>query len=814
MAEIGSVIAGKYEILTEIGHGGMSVVYLAMDTHLNKQWAVKEIRKKGNGRNDEVIVNSLLAEANMMKRLDHPSLPRIVDIIDNGVTIFVVMDYIEGESLDKILAEYGAQPEELVVGWAKQLCDALSYLHSQKPPIIYRDMKPANVMLKPEGNIKIIDFGIAREYKEQNLADTTVLGTKGYAPPEQYSGQTDARSDIFALGMTMHHLLTGIDPRTGEAYAPVRMWNPEVSEGVEMIIDKCVQPAPENRYQNCQDLLYDLEHPELITRDYKKKQKIKLNSFVASIVLAIVCVISGVVCNRVSVNMNNGDYEVLVSTSTAYVYDAENQLVEVIEPDGAKTKKTYDRDGNLVAVTNAMDHVTSYTYDDLGRRISRTNAEGATTSLFYNNMGQVERVCHPNGTQTFYTYDLGGRVKSVKNPDGSGEIYEYDLKGNLISRANGMEDKISFKYDALDRLVEIVNQVEGVRKFTYDAVGNLTSIIDEKGNKTTYDYSPNGNLMKVTDALGNETFYEYDAMNRLVKTLCTGANGEESQNTDFVWDVMGQIKSVTDPLGYVESYEYDKNGNMTSKTDRDGYTINFTYGSHGKIEEIVYADGKTVEMSYDALRRLNEVKDWNGITKITLDAIGRALSVTEPNGDTVGYEWGLMGEKKAVIGLTLLSKHSIKFKDWFEKDMMKLYNLTPPEDINNTERFVIYRPNFYKGVSIVTVLVFLGFLIMTIVVADNRPDLYLFWVVCLVFSVISAIHTCTYKYTIENRKIRYKWLFGKEKVIAFSEIDKITLEGSPNSECGVIYKKGVKKPFMKIRMIDKNANRFRYLNIK
>lgn len=90
----------------------------------------------------------------MMKRLDHPSLPRIVDIIDNGITIYVVMDYIEGESLDKILAEYGAQPEELVIGWAKQLCDALSYLHSQKPPIIYRDMKPANVMLKPEGNIK------------------------------------------------------------------------------------------------------------------------------------------------------------------------------------------------------------------------------------------------------------------------------------------------------------------------------------------------------------------------------------------------------------------------------------------------------------------------------------------------------------------------------------------------------------------------------------------------------------------------------------------------------------------------------------
>lgn len=321
MAEIGSVIDGKYEILRKIGQGGMSVVYLAMDTHLNKQWAVKEIRKKGNGKDDVVIVNSLLAEANMMKKLDHPSLPRIVDIIDNGETIFVVMDYIEGESLDKILLEYGAQPEELVIAWAKQLCDVLSYLHSQKPPIIYRDMKPANIMLKPEGNIKIIDFGIAREYKEQSLADTTVLGTKGYAPPEQYSGQTDARSDIFALGMTMHHLLTGIDPRGGEKYVPVRMWNPELSEGIEIIIDKCVQPAAENRYQNCSDLLYDLEHPDLITKDYKRSQKRKLRAFLVSGILAGALAISGVTCRVAATTINNNDYENLLSVSESTAVD-------------------------------------------------------------------------------------------------------------------------------------------------------------------------------------------------------------------------------------------------------------------------------------------------------------------------------------------------------------------------------------------------------------------------------------------------------------------------------------------------------------
>lgn len=381
MTEIGTVIAGKYEVLREIGHGGMSVVYLAMDTHLNKQWAVKEIRKKGSGKNDEIVVNSLLAEANMMKRLDHPALPRIVDIIDNGVTIYVVMDYIEGESLDKILLEYGAQPEDKVINWAMQIADALSYLHGQKPPIIYRDMKPANVMLKPEGNIKIIDFGIAREYKEQNLADTTVLGTKGYAPPEQYSGQTDPRSDIFALGMTMHHLLTGEDPRNGEPYAPVRQWNPELSEGIEAIIDKCVQPASENRYQTCADLLYDLERPDVITKGYKKKQKIKLFSFIASAGLAIIMLIVAAVLNLVATNINNSDYDNLVGTANPSDYyeaieiypdrtDAYNKLIEYYKNHGAENdeiKKLGNKIDNHSSALDLASPEVADLYYDMGK---------------------------------------------------------------------------------------------------------------------------------------------------------------------------------------------------------------------------------------------------------------------------------------------------------------------------------------------------------------------------------------------------------------------------------------------------------------
>lgn len=359
--EIGSVVDGKYEILKQIGKGGMSVVYLAMDKRLNKQWAIKEIKKTSNGKNDEVIVSSLIAEANLMKRLDHPALPRIVDIIDNGSTLYVVMDYIEGESLDKILLEYGAQPEKLVLSWAQQLCDALGYLHAQKPPIIYRDMKPANVMLKPEGNLKVIDFGIAREYKEQNLSDTTVLGTKGYAPPEQHgSRQTDARSDIYALGMTMHHLLTGVDPRPADyMYVPVRQWNPELSEGIEEIINKCTALDPEDRYQNCDELMYDLQHPDQIGQGIKKQKKRKLTSFIITSCLTVLLLGVGIGSQAMKTAANNKDYDQKINISSATPYETKIQTyLEAIDLFGTDPRgyDLYYKEQGFVIVSDEIEN--------------------------------------------------------------------------------------------------------------------------------------------------------------------------------------------------------------------------------------------------------------------------------------------------------------------------------------------------------------------------------------------------------------------------------------------------------------------------
>ena len=315
MQQNGKIIDGKYEILTKIGQGGMSTVYLAMDKRLNKQWAIKEIRKEKHNSNNAIVVKSILAEAQLMKKLDHAALPRIVDIIEDNEAIYVVMDYIEGETLSKILREYGPQPEETVIEWAKQLCEVLDYLHTRQPAVIYRDMKPANVMLKPDGKIKVIDFGIAREYKENNNSDTVSLGTRGYAAPEQFGGkgQTDARTDVYCLGVTLYHLVTGKSPceEPYEIY-PIRRWNPALSGGLEKIIIKCTRPDPNDRYQSCAQMLYDLNHYKEIDDEYTRRQKQKLAAFVTTAAISIMGLTTGIASSIYADSANNANYDVIV----------------------------------------------------------------------------------------------------------------------------------------------------------------------------------------------------------------------------------------------------------------------------------------------------------------------------------------------------------------------------------------------------------------------------------------------------------------------------------------------------------------------
>lgn len=290
MLEIGSLVDGKYRILRVCGQGGMSVVYMAINERANKTWAIKEIRKDGV-QDYEVVKQGLIVETDMLKRLDHPNLPSIIDVIDGEDFFLIVMDFIEGNTLSDLLKEYGAQPQEKVVHWAKQLCDVLTYLHSREPAIIYRDMKPSNIMLKPDGNVVLFDFGTAREYKNENMVDTVCLGTRGYAAPEQYGGfgQSDVRTDIYCLGATLYHLLTGHNPGEPpyEMY-PLRQWNPEISAGLEAVVHKCIQKNPKERYQTDAELMYALEHFWEKDENYRKEQLRALRKFLIPFLLAIV----------------------------------------------------------------------------------------------------------------------------------------------------------------------------------------------------------------------------------------------------------------------------------------------------------------------------------------------------------------------------------------------------------------------------------------------------------------------------------------------------------------------------------------------
>lgn len=415
MLEIGSLVDGKYKILNKVGQGGMSVVYLAMNEKANKQWAVKEVRKDGV-KDFEVVKQGLVAETDILKKLSHPNLPSIIDVIDTEDSFIIIMDYIQGNSLNKALEEYGAQPQENVIEWAKQLCDVLGYLHTRNPAIIYRDMKPANIMLKPDGNVTLIDFGTAREFKEKNLADTTCLGTVGYAAPEQFGGmgQTDARTDIYCLGATLYHLVTGKNPcEPPYEIKPIREINPSLSSGLERIILKCTQRDPNDRYQSAAELMYALEHYEEIDDIYRKKQKKKLGLFLTTSILTIAFAAVSVWGYIAAEGKKSENYDyILANASTAQDYydaivtdpsrteaylgsDDFDGLVKFLISDGELTS---EENSVLVKLKGGLDQTNSRGYSttvDVLGKLKAADPEG------------YQSVCYEIGEAYLFYYNVG-----------------------------------------------------------------------------------------------------------------------------------------------------------------------------------------------------------------------------------------------------------------------------------------------------------------------------------------------------------------------------------------------------------------------
>ncbi len=255
----GAMLNGRYQIRKLLGSGGMGTVYGALDSNLpGKRVAVKELdpQKSGNLDEQQAAVKLFYDEAGMLARLDHPHLPKVTHFFGEGGRYYQILDFIDGWTLQEIQERQRVVPEAQVVDWARQICDALNYLHAQNPPVIFRDLKPGNVMLDKNGNIKLIDFGIARRFKVGQAHDTTMLGTPGYAAPEQYGkGQTDPRSDLYSLAATMYTLVSGYDVSLAPfQLPPVQTYAPFVSPTTARIINTGLAMDPSQRWQSAKQV--------------------------------------------------------------------------------------------------------------------------------------------------------------------------------------------------------------------------------------------------------------------------------------------------------------------------------------------------------------------------------------------------------------------------------------------------------------------------------------------------------------------------------------------------------------------------------
>jgi tRNA A-37 threonylcarbamoyl transferase component Bud32 len=250
-----SKLRQRYLIIGLVGQGGMGAVYQAIDIQVaHRRVAVKEMSQAYLNEDERAGAEArFLSEAALLGSLAHPGLPRVYEAFSERSRLYLVMDFIEGKTLSQLLKEGGGHPLPVMqmLSYAQQLCAVLAYLHQHHPPIIFRDLKPANVMVTEHGQIFLIDFGIARLFKAGQPQDTLFLGSPGYASPEQYGiSQTNPRSDLYSLGVTLHHCLTAREPSLGDnhfAFVPIRQYNSQVPEELDQIIQRLVAVDEQKR---------------------------------------------------------------------------------------------------------------------------------------------------------------------------------------------------------------------------------------------------------------------------------------------------------------------------------------------------------------------------------------------------------------------------------------------------------------------------------------------------------------------------------------------------------------------------------------
>lgn len=267
------MLGHKYRAGKRIGKGGMGCVYQVYCVENGKQYAAKIIE-------NNTVTGSGEKEAKMLSNLNHHMLPEIREYFHYDYFTVIIMEYIHGSNMEEYIKRNGPVTKKKAVLFLRQLSDVLIYLHGQEPPVIYRDLKPSNIMVENKGGLKLIDFGTARSFKSESDNDTIALGTPGYAAPEQLSGeaQSDVRTDIYSLGATMYYILTGVDIGKPPFEAkPIHLIRSDIDRYLEDIVLRCLQKNPESRYQSVSELVCELDYGEMHLKKNEGKEIIPIN---------------------------------------------------------------------------------------------------------------------------------------------------------------------------------------------------------------------------------------------------------------------------------------------------------------------------------------------------------------------------------------------------------------------------------------------------------------------------------------------------------------------------------------------------------
>ena len=510
---IRDIIENRYEVIKEIGRGGMSVVYLANDINLDKKVAIKDIKRESNLDN-EFLRERIRGEISILKELRHQSLAYVQEVIYRGDDIYIVMDYVEGRSLKEELKSGRKFTADEVIELAKQIAEVLDYIHTLKNPIVYKDMKPDNIMLMPNGRIKLIDFGISIE-NTVNGEEKKNFGTKIFMSPEQAEGKNvDSRSDIYSLGVTLHNILLGRIYKKNNKLVPIREIDKSLPEGLQTIINKCTEYDRENRYSSCKNLKYQLENIEKLESDYKWKVIKEMKRFLMSasaFILFIVVAIVGHVGNKGDIF---DEYKGLMNEADTYIINGEyTEAIKVLDKailkvDGSN-EEAYEKIINIYTdmgnPQEGLNKVEGYIYDEF-ENVNKNDDVLLKVAMTYMNMNN---------------HDIALKYFQMINEKDIPDAKYYKTLTTSLSSMNIDYSKI------LSELVEFEKFTDklpnGEKKLTnYNSLANI--YISNKGNLK----DANDKVIEIIDkaysnlkTLNNETLnmqYEYDFLMKLAQT--------------------------------------------------------------------------------------------------------------------------------------------------------------------------------------------------------------------------------------------------------------------------------------------------------